>query len=287
MLRNAMLACGAQHMWLVNENYREADAQRYYHAAVEEMLARLEQGDQDQELCAVTSSILNVYCLMCEKPLQRLNDIAAGRALIEKLKWNARTTGVGGACFWLNVGMDILSRLHFNSRLGGSLDKWELNMNFQDKVANQREEIWTHRIMYLVAKICNFRASATGQQQQLSPQREESWLRQRYQEWLDLRQWVEQWNECIPRSMHPLSYLEPGLSLSQKTWNQSGRSTFPEVYLLKRITIVARLFYHTAMLLLAQTNPFAAAPGQIEEMHSMQHFHATLICGIVAHTKDR
>lgn len=288
MLRNAMMACGAQHMWLVNENYRESTAQQYYQAAVETMLARMDRGEQDRELCAVTGTILNVYCVMCETPLQRLSDIAANKAMIEKLQWNAKSTGVGGACFWLNVGMDILSRLAFNSPMTSSLDKWELNLNFQDRKANEREEIWTHRIMYLIAKVGHFRATAPGRSQQVSPEREEVWLRQRYEEWCDLRHWAERWDESIPRSMHPLSYLNPGVSLSQKTWNQTGtRSTFPEVYLLKRTTIVARLFYHTTMILLAQNNPFVSAPGQFAEMQQMQNNHATLVCGIVAHTKDR
>lgn len=55
--------------------------------------------------------------------------------------------------------------------------------------------------------------------------------------------------------------------------------------LIKRATIVARLFYHTAMCLLSQMNPVMSV--EDAEMHSMQSFQAHQICGIVAHVKDR
>jgi hypothetical protein len=55
--------------------------------------------------------------------------------------------------------------------------------------------------------------------------------------------------------------------------------------LIKRATIVGRLFYHTAMCLLPQINPLM--PKGSEEMHTMQLSHAHQICGITAHVKDR
>lgn len=55
--------------------------------------------------------------------------------------------------------------------------------------------------------------------------------------------------------------------------------------LIKRATIVGRLFYHTAMCLLPQIHPLM--PREVEEMRKMQLYHAHQICGIVAHVKDR
>jgi hypothetical protein len=55
--------------------------------------------------------------------------------------------------------------------------------------------------------------------------------------------------------------------------------------LIKRATIVGRLFYHTAMCLLPQINPVMSKDS--EEMHTMQLSHSHQICGIVAHVKDR
>ena len=55
--------------------------------------------------------------------------------------------------------------------------------------------------------------------------------------------------------------------------------------LIKRATIVGRLFYHTAMTLLPQLNPMVSKDS--EDMRSMQQNHAHSICGITAHVKDR
>jgi hypothetical protein len=55
--------------------------------------------------------------------------------------------------------------------------------------------------------------------------------------------------------------------------------------LIKRATIVGRLFYHTAMCLLPQVNPLMSKDS--EEMRHMQLNHAHQICGITAHVKDR
>lgn len=49
--------------------------------------------------------------------------------------------------------------------------------------------------------------------------------------------------------------------------------------------MVARLFYNTAMCLLAQINPLVSANSQ--EMHDMQLAYSHQLCGIVAHLKDR
>jgi len=55
--------------------------------------------------------------------------------------------------------------------------------------------------------------------------------------------------------------------------------------LIKRATIVGRLFYHTSMCLLAQIHPLL--PKESEELSSMYLQHAHLVCGITAHVKDR
>lgn len=58
--------------------------------------------------------------------------------------------------------------------------------------------------------------------------------------------------------------------------------------LVKRTTIVARMFYHTGIYILSQTNPVASTNQQVlQEMHQLQMQHARELCGIVAHTKDR
>ncbi|KAK3062500.1 hypothetical protein LTR53_019334, partial [Teratosphaeriaceae sp. CCFEE 6253] len=78
--------------------------------------------------------------------------------------------------------------------------------------------------------------------------------------------------------MQPMGFL-----LAQQT---TSASVFPEVWLVKRTAVVARLFFHTALLLLAQTHPYHGV-GESAEMAELARRHANLICGIVAHVKDR
>lgn len=276
MLLNAFLACGARHLSLVNPKYSEDKALHYYDKATQYLLSSLQNPNRDTVICATTAVILNVYEIMCERALQRMNHIAGARALIKECGWNARSTGVGAACFWLNVGMEVLSCLHFNWQVAWDPDDWRVDMDFTRETESGREEVWTHRIVYIVAKVANFRASIPTKPE-ASPRNERVRIQNRYAEWKQLKAWADAWNENIPRTMHPMAYLYPGQTLSG--------SAFPEVWLIKRGTIVARLFYHTCMCLLAQINPIMGPDA--EEMRDMQQRHSQLICGITAHVKDR
>lgn len=60
----------------------------------------------------------------------------------------------------------------------------------------------------------------------------------------------------------------------------------PKYRLIKRVAIVGRLFYHTAMCLLAQINPLKPPHHDDEESRIQQLHHAHQVCGIIAHTKD-
>ena len=272
MLLNAFLACGARHLALVNPRYNQDRALKYYDKATKHLLGALQDPNRDTVLCATTAVILNVYEIMCERALQRMNHIAGARALIKECGWNARASGIGAACFWLNVGMELLSCLHFNWQVAWEPDEWGIDMNLEPETENGREEFWTHRVVYIIAKVCNFRASI--------PRDEEVAKRTaqaRHAKWVELYDLTERWNACIPRTMHPMAYLYPGQTLSG--------SAFPEVWLIKRASIVARLFYHTCMCLLAQINPLYNS--DTPDMHNMLTEHSQLICGISAHVKDR
>ncbi|THX85494.1 hypothetical protein D6C97_04500 [Aureobasidium pullulans] len=276
MLLNAFLACGARHLVLVNSAYSEEKALHYYDTATRYLLKNLQNPNRDTIVCATTAVILNVYEIMSERALQRMNHIAGARALIKECGWNARSSGIGAACFWLNVGLEVLSCLHFNWQVAWDPDDWGIDMDFNREIHNGREEIWTHRMLYIVAKVANFRATIPRHQEQ--DQRDEEMRRQnRYGEWQKLKSWTDAWNDNIPRTMHPMAYLYP-----QHT---SSKSCFPEVWLIKRTTIVARLFYHTVMVLLSQIHPYFGLDNP--EMHDMQHRHSQMICGITAHVKDR
>ena len=276
MLLNAFLACGARHLALVNPKYSEDKALHYYDTATHHLLDSLQNPRRNTVICATTAVILNVYEIMCERALQRMNHIAGARALIKECGWNARSSGIGAACFWLNVGMELLSCLHFNWQVAWHPDDWGVDMDFNRETATGKEEIWTYRIVYIVAKIANFRATIP-RNHDTNPHIEQQRLQERHKEWEKLKGLADLWNECIPRTMHPMAYLYPGTTLSG--------SAFPEVWLVKRTSIVARLFYHTAMCLLAEINPMLGP--EVEEMANIRNRHAQLICGISAHVKDR
>ncbi|CCU74718.1 putative C6 zinc finger domain-containing protein [Blumeria hordei DH14] len=283
MLLNAFLACGARHLTLVNPNYHEDKALLYYDTATTQLLRALQNPERDTMCCATTAVILNVYEIMSDRAMQRMNHIAGARALIKECGWNAKSTGIGSACFWLNVGMELLSCLHFNWQIAWEPDQWGVDLNFQQDLGVGKEEVWVHRILYIIGKIANFRALASESQQDspdeghISAQEEQIRVQARLSEWRKLKSLCECWNQSIPRTMQPIGYLHP----SQTT----SLSAFPEIWLIKRATIVGRLFYHTAMILLAQVHPLKSR--QNEEMKTVQLDHAHMICGITAHVKDR
>lgn len=186
MLLNAFLACGVKH--LVNRDRasrtRPSDdkALFYYDTATTQLLRSLQNPDRNMHECATTAVVLNVYEIMSEKPTARMNHIAGARALIRECGWNASSTGIGAACFWLNIGMEVLSCLSFNWATSWDPDQWGLDLSFLEDVDGKgsdvktedaegagnlksllggggEEESWVHRIFYIVAKIANFKAN--------------------------------------------------------------------------------------------------------------------------------
>ena len=281
MLLNAFLACGARHLTLVNPAYSEDKALNYYDTATRLILASLQNGSRETEICATTAIILNVYEIMSEKPLQRMNHIAGARALLQECGWNARTPGVGGACFWLNVTMELLSCLRFGWPVAWNPDDWNVDLDFDQQCEPGKEEVWAHRIIYILAKIANFRAESkceapvsAGGFMDTEATTTTTTTEKRYEQWRRLRDQCRLWNDRVPRNMQPMAYLYP--------YQATNKSAFPEVWLIKRCATVARLFYHTAMILVAQSNPY-----HTDDMRELSLEHAHQVCGIAAHVKDR
>lgn len=293
MLLNAFLACGVKHLTLVNSQYNDDRALFYYDTATTQLLRSLQNPDRNTAECATTAVVLNVYEIMSEKPTARMSHIAGARALIRECGWNAKSTGIGAACFWLNIGMEVLSCLAFNWQTAWDPDQWGLDMdvllNMEDGNADGAgrtdrmdlggggaEELWVHRIFYIVAKIANFRANIPRFQEP-SPHDEQVRLQSRYTEWKRLRGLCDTWNSNCPRPMRPYGYAPANQS-------RTG-SAFPNIWLIKRAAVIGRLYYHTAMCLLAQIDPLSSRDN--EQNRTIQIHHAHQVCGIVAHTKDR
>lgn len=259
MLLNAFFACGVKHLTLVDGgSYKDDKALYYYDTATTQLLRSLQNPERDTEECATTAVVLNVYEIMSERPAARMNHIAGARALIRECKWNAKSTGIGAACFWLNVGMEILSCLGSNWELAWDPDHWGIDPNelmtmtldppgregktssasesghhttgpaaeelpfFLSSIAGVgNEEIWVHRILYIVAKVANFRASIPQFQfQGPNPHDEQVKLQGRFQEWQQMKHWCDTWNANCPRSLRPYGYL----------FAASTKSAFPNVW---------------------------------------------------------
>ncbi|KAG2420141.1 hypothetical protein HFD88_004941 [Aspergillus terreus] len=282
MLLRALMACGARHIYLVNPSYGEEKAAFFHDTASGDLLRLLQNPNRDSALCATTAVILNVYELMCTRSTlsaQGLNHIAGARALIKECQWDARTQGLGGACFWLNVAMELLSCLHFNWTLAWDPDTWGVQMDLDHMQSNVagNEEMWTHWMVYICAKVANFRSSMSHFLDTNQTPDDRVQMDQRYQEWCRYSEWCERWENAAPRSLKPLGYLH--------NWQTHSKTVFPNIWLMKRSSIVARLLYHTTQILLTKTHPFESEFSA--EMQSQQQRHAHDICGIVAHVKDR
>ena len=105
-------------------------------------------------------------------------------------------------------------------------------------------------------------------------------MNRRYREWVGLKQFCDKWDRCVPPTMHAMANVPVCLTAS--------KSTFPEVWFIKRTTIVTRLFYHTAMALLGAVHPMSSVDQTVlAETDEMRQYHSRQICGIVAHVKDR
>ncbi|KAI0150687.1 hypothetical protein GGR57DRAFT_180448 [Xylariaceae sp. FL1272] len=277
MLLNALLACGARHLSLT-EQYSDEKALFYYDTATTQLLRSLQNPERNTAECATTAVILNVYEVMSEKPTKRMSHIAGARALIRECQWNAKTPGLGAACFWLNVGMELLSCLAFNWATSWEPEGWGVNMDFNTERVTGNEEIWVHRIFFIVAKIANFRASVP-KFQEASPHDEQLRVQYRMGQWELLKGMCKDWDSSCPRSMHPFGYVYP----SQHS--RARKSLFPNIWLVKRAAVVGRLYYHMALCILAQANP--SAPKDSQDARITQQHHAHQVCGIVAHNKDR
>ncbi|KAF4966561.1 hypothetical protein FSARC_5803 [Fusarium sarcochroum] len=279
MLLNALLACGVKHTSLTTpENHDKALF--YYNTATTQLLRSLQNPDRSTAECATTAIVLNVYEIMSEKPAQRMSHIAGSRALVRECGWNAKSTGVGLACFWLNIGIEVLNCLAANWQTTWSPDEW--GIDFASRGSNQDnetgdEQVWVYRALYIVAKVANFRATTT-KPDDLNGRDEQIWVGNRLSQWHDLKRLCDGWNTHCPRTMHPFGYVKAAKSM--------GKSAFPRVWMIQREATIGRLLYHTSHCILSQTHPLESLTSS-ERLRFLQLHHAYQVCGIVSHTTDR
>ncbi|KAK5996963.1 Transcription factor atnE-like protein [Cladobotryum mycophilum] len=280
MLLNSLLACGARHLSM-RDPEKTHTAHVYYNTASTQLLRNLENPERDTSECAAAAVILKVCELMSKKNSRKMSHGSGAPALmIRDCGWNANSTGIGSACFWLNIYMEVLNSLESDCGLGWQPDEWGLDMDWTNSESEDlsvgKEELWIQRIFYILAKVADFRAFVSvfvGSELSGEKMR----LEYRLPEWRKLKRLCDKWNDTCPRTMHPLGYLYP-----EQT---SSISLFPKVWLPKREAVLGRLLYHTTQCILTQTNPMEQ-PMVSEEMRALQLHHAHEVCGVVAHAED-
>lgn len=241
MLLHALLACGVRHLALTSRDFLHSKAQHHHDTATTQLLRNLQNPDRDTAECAATAVVLNAYEMMAERPGQqpvRTNHIAGARALIQECGWDARSTDLGAACFWLNMSMEVLSCLAFERQISWDPDHWggpdlgcfgsspgKLEPDDGAVVGGVeglgQEEEWARRIFYIVAKVINFRAT-TRRPQEASPHDEQARLGQRLGQWHELKRLCDRWSTACPPTMRPLGQLSA--SQSETT------SCFPNIW---------------------------------------------------------
>ena len=294
MLLNALLACGARHLSLKDAAYSNKKAAHYYDAATQDLMSAIHNPNRDSVLCAIAALALAFYDRMTLPSGAKINHISGSRALIHECGWTAKSPGLGGACFWTSVGMELLNCLQRSLPLSWNPDIWGVDLDMDQMHPPWKgEELWLHRIVYLCAKAQNLRVSVSRMQALDDPTLRNTQLHDAFQEWKQYKCWCDQWFSTVPRSMKPLVHLQP--------WQQDSHSTFPKVWfvshhqshersltklhrLVKPIAILSQLFYHTTCILLARTH--LLQPDAPSNPIEWRQSNACNLCGIAMNIKD-
>lgn len=226
MLLNGLLACGAAHLSLCDDAFAEA-AQSYYDSASSQLLLTLHDKKRNLTECATTSVVLSTYMAMVNRSDRRMHG-AGSRALIKECEWDANSTGAGAACFWLNVGLEVLDCLATVRCTTWDPDTWRVNLIFDDVDEGDSEQdpddtIWLYRVLYILARIANLRAlPPLGPE--FSPHAQHMEESSRFGEWQQLKCLSDKWDNACPRAMHPVAYAATTIT--------KPPSCFPKIWLV-------------------------------------------------------
>lgn len=223
MLLNACLACGVKHQAGTSQALT-SKASAYYQTASTSLLRTLSNPDRNMAECATATVLLNVYESMSDIPATHMDHIAGARAQIRECGWTAASGGIGSACFWLNIEMEVMNCLAMNWPTTWSPDHWDVDFRIcdeEDVASIGKEEIWVQKIFYIMARIANFRATKPPFKE-LNLSEESKKQAARRAEWDELKMLCERWDHACPRTMHAIGYLGDGTA--------SSKSCFPNVW---------------------------------------------------------
>lgn len=253
MLLNALLACGARHLASLGACDAE-NAGSYYDIATELLLRDLETPGGVRDDRVVTAVLLEAYDAMIDttdRSTHRMDRPVDAHSLIRECGWDATSAGLGAACFWAAIHMDVLNSVSFNRPTFWDPDLWGIDPEFsqetsrsgshsvagEDDVGNTQseragsrptpensahfgdEELWVQRIFYIMAKVANFHADRP-RFQSLPPHDEQVRQQSRISDWNRLKAMCDAWNRNCPRTMRPYGYSPA----------PSARSLFPNVW---------------------------------------------------------
>ncbi|KAL4821405.1 hypothetical protein BDW67DRAFT_150695 [Aspergillus spinulosporus] len=275
LLRAVIAAC--VELYVSMHLFKEASERvRYYDAAALMLSDCIATLHRDPSLCATAALIIEIAEMLILGPIETGMRIRAGnsaRSLIRECQWTTRTQGLGGTCSWLSILMELLDCIAFRQTVVWDPDTWGIDMGFvvEPSIVGN-EEFWTQRIIYICAKVSDFRSSNINGIGNSTRYAEA----QRLEQWSLYNEWCARWLDSIPRSMLPLGNVQP--------WQRHPQSVFPQVWLLGRSAIVAQMLYHITRIMLLETDPLQQ--DHLPNLQEEQQRHAYSVCGIVSNDKN-
>ncbi|KAL4904987.1 hypothetical protein BDW74DRAFT_153914 [Aspergillus multicolor] len=275
LLRAVIAACAGCYVSLHLSN-EASERVRYYNTAALMLSDSLATLHRDPSMCAAAALIIEVTEMLVLGPIEsgvRIRSSNSARSLIRECQWSTRTQGLGGACSWVSILMELLDCVVFRQTIVWDPDSWGIDMNFgvEPSIAGD-EESWLQRIIYVCTKVSDLRSSYSKGIRKSTRHAEA----QRSQQWSLYNEWCDRWFASIPRSLLPVGNVQP--------WQRNPQSVFPQVWLLGRSAIVAQMLYHIARIMLLELD--SLWQDQISELQEEQQRHAYSVCGIVSNDRN-
>lgn len=231
----------------------------------------LADSHRDPSLCAAATLIVEAVEMLVLGPGEsgmQVRVTNSARSLIKGYQWNTRTQGLGGVLSWLSILMELVDCVSFRQTIAWDPDTWGIDVSFpvHNSIAGN-EELWTHQIIHVCAKVSDLRAS--------QPESSGCTAKKRIEKWNLYNEWCNKWFASIPRSMLPLGNVQP--------WQRNPQSVFPQVWLLEKSAVISQMLFHLTRIMLIETDPLRETRFELEEE---QQRHAYTICGIFSNDKN-
>lgn len=223
LIFNALLACGAKHLSSKRPELEDRAA-TLYNSATAQLVRTLENPEREIADCAAASILLNVYEALCHIPIWQMSHMLGARALVIECGWNASSTGIPAACFWLSMGIEVQYCLAMHCPTAENPDDWGLGCDWSRSDGSTGVQTWVHRSFYALAKVTNFRATESSNMLR-TPVTEQSTLSLRLAEWQALKRLCDDWSRHCPQAMRPAGCAvlgsKEGLSCLPQFWSVS------------------------------------------------------------------